>query len=136
MDKILVATSAWEHICELGASGKKKNDCDWLFSQEGVIVRVSVQSVLLEVLLPAWTINRKTALKWSLKKLSSVSHRIAVVNTACLEANLSFAGNNWPTNNNQATLFPLEASNGLQMELMQTNDVTHNQLNHNKDPEA
>ena len=71
-----------------------------------------------------------------LKNFSFVSHRIAVINTAYLEANLSFAGKNWPTNNNQATLFPLETSNGLQMELMQTNDVTHNQLNHNKDPEA
>ena len=70
------------------------------------------------------------------KKLSSVSQHIAVINTAYLEANLSFAGKHWPTNNNQALLFPLETSNGLQMELMQTNDVTHNQLNHNKDPEA
>ena len=70
-----------------------------------------------------------------LKKLSYVSHRIAVINAAYLEANLSLAGKNWPTNNNQATLFPLEASKGLQIELMQTNEVTHNQLNHNKDPE-
>ena len=69
------------------------------------------------------------------KKLSSVSHRIAVINAAYLEANLSLAGKNWPTNNNQATLFPLETSKGLQIELMQTNEVTHNQLNHNKDPE-
>ena len=50
--------------------------------------------------------------------------------------NLSFAGRMWPTKNNQATIFPLETSNGLQMELMQTKDVTHIQLNHNKDPEA
>ena len=71
-----------------------------------------------------------------LKKFSFVSHRIAVINKAYLEANLSFAGKNWPNNNNQATLIPLETSNGLQMELMQTNDMTHNQLNHNKDPEA
>ena len=26
--------------------------------------------------------------------------------------------------------------NGLQMELMQTSDVTHNQLNHNRDPDV
>ena len=71
-----------------------------------------------------------------LKNFSFVSHRIAVINTAYLEANLSFAGKNWPTNNNQATLFPLETSNGLQMELLQRNDVTRNQLNHNKDPEV
>ena len=71
-----------------------------------------------------------------LKNFSFVSHRIAVINTAYLEANLSFAGKNWPTNNNQALFFQLETSNGLQMELMQTNDVTHNQLNHNKNPEA
>ena len=71
-----------------------------------------------------------------LKKLSSVSHRMAVINTAYLEANVRFAGKHWPTNNNQATIFPLETSNGLQMELLQRNDVTHNQLNHNKDPEV
>ena len=71
-----------------------------------------------------------------LKIFSFVSHRIALVNTAYLEANISFAGKNWPTNNNQATKFPLETSNGLQIVLMQTNDVTHNQLNHNKVPEA
>ena len=59
------------------------------------------------------------------KNFSFVSHHIAVINTAYLEANLSFAGKNWPTNKNHATLFPLETSNGLQMELMQTNDVTH-----------
>ena len=70
-----------------------------------------------------------------LKKLSYVSHRIAVINAAYLEANLGLAGKNWPTDNNQATLFPLKASKGIQIELMQTNEVTHNQLNHNKDPE-
>ena len=71
-----------------------------------------------------------------LKKFSSVSHPIAVINSAYLEANLCFAGKKWQNKNNQATLFSLETSKGLQMELMQTNDVTHNQLNHNKDPEA
>ena len=70
-----------------------------------------------------------------LKKLPYVSHRIAVINAAYLEANLSLAGKNWPTKNNQATLFPFRVSKGLQIELMQTNEVTHNQLNHNKDPE-
>ena len=72
----------------------------------------------------------------NLKIFSFVSHRIALVNTAYLEANLCFAGKKWPTNNNQATIFPLETSNGLQIVLMQTNVVTHNQLNHNKNTEA
>ena len=44
----------------------------------------------------------------NLKIFSFVSHRIALVNTAYLEANLSFAGKSWPINNNQATIFPLE----------------------------
>ena len=47
MEKTYVVTSAWEHKWELGASGKKKNDCDGLFSQAGVNVRVSEQSVFL-----------------------------------------------------------------------------------------
>ena len=63
------------------------------------------------VFLPTWTINQHNSARMKVKKLFSVSHLIAVINTACLEANLSFAGKNGPTNNNQATLFPLETSN-------------------------
>ena len=47
MYKIWVVTSVWEHKCELGTIGKQKNDCDGLFSQAGVIVRVSEQKVLM-----------------------------------------------------------------------------------------
>ena len=66
MHKILVVNSAWEHICELGASGKKKNDCDGLFSQAGEIVRVSEQKVLMGVYLcQIEQLTNKTALKWS-----------------------------------------------------------------------
>ena len=94
-----------------GSEWKKEKRLRWTFSQSNVIVRVSEESVLLGRTLANLNNYSKNGAQMKLKKLSYVSHRIAVINTAYLEANLSLAGKNWPTNNNQATLFPLETSN-------------------------